>query len=78
MEMTEQRLVEAFSHIDLLERRMIELENKAAKLKGARDTLRKELRIAREEVKKSRARMDNLKNSFQAFWSKYMEFVFLI
>nr|TKS14239.1 hypothetical protein D5086_0000043130 [Populus alba] len=77
MKMTEQRLVEAFNHIDLLERRMIELENKVPELRGARDTLKEEPRITREEVQKSCARMDNLKNSFQMFWSEYGESVFL-
>ncbi|KAL9378144.1 hypothetical protein Peur_029479 [Populus x canadensis] len=78
LESTKQRLVEAYNYIDLLEKGMANLEKKLAKLKGARDTLKEEPKIAREDVQNSRARMENLKNSSQALWSEYRESVSLM
>jgi predicted nucleic acid-binding Zn-ribbon protein len=46
---------------------MVDLENEVVELKGASDTLWEKLKIAREEVRNSPTRMENLKNSSQAF-----------
>jgi len=49
---------------------MNDLEKEIDELKGAGETLREGLKLAREEVQNSRARMKDLKNSSQAFWSE--------
>jgi hypothetical protein len=76
LESTEQWLVETYNHIDFLKRWITDLEKEVIELKRAR-TLREELKIVREKVQNSRARMESLKNSSQAFWSEYGEFVYL-
>jgi hypothetical protein len=42
---------------------MTDLEKKESEFRGARYILRKELKIARKEVYKSHANIENLKNS---------------
>jgi hypothetical protein len=76
LESTEQRLVETYYHIDLLKRWMTDMEKEVIELKRARN-LRDQLKIVREKVQNSRARMESLKNSSQAFLSEYGEFVYL-
>jgi hypothetical protein len=52
------------------------LEKEVIELKRAR-TLREQLKIVWEKVQNSRARIESLKNSSQAFWFEYGEFVYL-
>jgi chromosome segregation ATPase len=63
LESTEQQLSKAYNSINLLERGMTDLEKKESEFRGARYILRKELKIARKEVYKSHANIENLKNS---------------
>jgi exonuclease VII small subunit len=63
LESTEQQLSEAYNSINLLERGMVDLEKKEGELRRAWYILRKELKIARKEVHKSHANMENMKNS---------------
>jgi len=75
LESTKQRMAETYNHINFLERGMIDLKKKVAKLKRVRETLREELGITRKEVQNSCTHMENLKKSSQVFWTEYEEFV---
>jgi hypothetical protein len=50
---------------------MNDLEKEVDEFKGAGETLREGLKLAKEEVQNSHARMEDLKNSSQDFWSEY-------
>ena len=63
LESTEQQLFEAYSRINLLKKGVNDLVKKRGEFRAARDILKEELKIAWEEVYKSHAEIENLKNS---------------
>lgn len=58
-----QRMTKIYNLIDFLERGMTGLKKEVAELKGAKETLREELGIIRNEVQNSCTHIENLKNS---------------